>query len=82
MISAAIAGCSAAATRVNQEALNAFERMLVQLPKLLAASIGGSNGEAGWLHSVLASTVSRTGSGPNPLYHRDDWVDQPRAMGG
>jgi len=22
------------------------------------------------------------GTGPNPLYHRDDWVDRPRAMGG
>ena len=21
------------------------------------------------------------GTGPNPLYHRDDWVDRPRAMG-
>ncbi|KAJ1478808.1 hypothetical protein T484DRAFT_1816614 [Baffinella frigidus] len=58
MINAAINGCNSAATR---EALSALERMLLQLPKHLAANLGGSNGEAGWLHAVLACTVSRTG---------------------
>ena len=40
-----------------------------------------------WLPLLFTSarpdlTFFQAGCGPNPLYHRDDLVDRPRAMGG
>ena len=59
MISAAADGCGSPATRVQQEALSAIERMLTQIPKHLVAHVGGAGGEPGWLSALLSATVSR-----------------------
>ena len=35
-----------------------------------------------WVLELQRESFHKQPAGPNLLYHRDEWVDRPRAMGG